>query len=44
MILVAAVGDGDPVDPMTPEDGDLLNGRIVLAALSYWRNSSRVLR
>jgi hypothetical protein len=31
MILVAEVGDGDAVDQMTPEDGDFLNGRIVLA-------------
>src|ERR1700677_2761700 len=43
LVLVAEVGDGYPVDQMPPEDGDLLNGRIVLARLSHRRNSSRVL-
>jgi hypothetical protein len=43
LVLVAEVGDGYPVDQMPPEDGDLLDGRIVLARLSHRRNSSRVL-
>jgi hypothetical protein len=42
-VLIAKVGDGYMVDQMTPEDGDLLDGRIVLAGLSHRRNSSRVL-
>ena len=29
-------------DQVTPEDGDLLRGRVVLAGLSHRRNSSRV--
>jgi hypothetical protein len=35
VMLVAEIGNGDAVDQMTPEDGDLLNGRIVLAGLSH---------
>src|SRR6516225_4762219 len=43
LMLVAAVRDGDVVDQMAPEDGDLLNRRIVLAGLPHGRNSFRVL-
>ena len=33
--LVAEVRDGDVVDQVTPENGDLLNRRIVLSRLSH---------
>jgi len=42
LVFVAEVGDGHSVDQMSPEDGDLLSGRVVLARLSHRRNSSRV--
>ena len=35
LMLVAEVRDGDAVDEMTPEDGDLLDRRIVLPRLSH---------
>ena len=42
LILVAEVRDGHVVDQMAPEDGDLLDGRIVLPRLPHGRNSFRV--
>src|SRR5262249_4689562 len=42
LVLIAEVGDGDVVDQMAPEDGDLLDGRIVLPGLPHGRNSFRV--
>src|SRR4051794_16480069 len=33
--LIAEIGDGDVVDQMTPENGDLLDRRIVLSRLSH---------
>src|SRR3954447_402677 len=35
LMLVAEVRDGYAVDQVPPEDGDLLDGRIVLAGLSH---------
>src|SRR6201996_9095897 len=35
LVLVAEVRDGDVVDQVPPQDGDLLDGRIVLARLSH---------
>src|SRR5262245_3100791 len=35
LMLVAEVRDGDVVDQVPPEDGDLLDGRIVLPRLSH---------
>src|ERR1700712_2562977 len=35
LVLVAEVGDGDLVDEVTAEDGDLLGGGVVLAGLSH---------
>ena len=35
LMLVAEVRDGHVVDQMAPEDGDLLDRRIVLAGLSH---------
>src|SRR4051812_49033329 len=35
LVLVAEVRDGYVVDQVTPKDGDLLDGRIVLAGLSH---------
>jgi hypothetical protein len=35
LVLIAKVGDGHLVDQVTPEDGDLLEGRVVLARLSH---------
>ena len=35
LMLVAEVGDGDVVDQVAPQDGDLLDRRIVLAGLSH---------
>jgi hypothetical protein len=35
LILVAEIGDGNALDQMAPQDGDLLNRRIVLAGLSH---------
>ncbi len=35
-MLVAEVRDGDVVDQVPPEDGDLLDGRIVLPRLFEW--------
>src|SRR6185437_2498838 len=43
LMLIAEVGDGDVVDQMAPEDGDLLDRRIVLPGLPHGRNSFRVL-
>jgi hypothetical protein len=34
-MLVTEVGDGDVVDQVAPQDGDLLDGRIVLPRLSH---------
>ncbi len=34
-MLIAEIGDGHAVDQMAPQDGDLLNRRIVLAGLSH---------
>src|SRR5262244_223500 len=42
LMLVAEVRDGDVVDQMAPEDGDLLDGRRVLPGLPHGRNSFRV--
>src|ERR1700677_1072978 len=42
-VLVAEVGDGDTVDQMAPENGDLLRRRVVRSGLSHRRNSFRVL-
>jgi hypothetical protein len=33
-MLIAEIGDGYAVDPMAPQDGDLLDRRRVLAGLS----------
>jgi hypothetical protein len=41
-MLIAEVGDGDVVDQRTPQDGDLLDRRIVLSGLPHGRNSFRV--
>jgi hypothetical protein len=35
LVLVAEVRDGDVVDQMTPEDGDLLDRPILLPRLSH---------
>src|SRR5579883_2212307 len=35
LMLVAEVRDGDVVDQVAPQDGDLLDGRIVLSRLSH---------
>src|SRR5262249_39710292 len=35
LMLVAEVRDGNVVDQMTPQDGDLLDRRIVLSGLSH---------
>src|SRR5207249_1387725 len=35
LMLIAEVRDGDVVEEMTPQDGDLLDGRIVLSGLSH---------
>src|SRR3954452_833256 len=35
LMLVAEVRDGDVVDQVTPQDGDLLDRRIVLPRLSH---------
>src|SRR5262249_53333977 len=35
LMLVAEIRDGDVVDEMTPQDGDLLDRRIVLSRLSH---------
>src|SRR5215468_5740049 len=35
LVLVAEVRDGDVVDEMTPQDGDLLDRRIVLSGLPH---------
>jgi hypothetical protein len=35
LMLVAEVRDGDVVDQVPPQDGDLLDGRIVLPRLSH---------
>src|SRR3954453_5612833 len=35
LILIAEIRDGHAVDQMAPKDGDLLDGRIVLAGLSH---------
>ena len=35
LMLVAEVRDGDVVDQVPPEDGDFLDGRIVLPRLSH---------
>ncbi len=43
LILVAKVGNGHAVDQMTPQNDNLLGGRVILAGLSHRRNSSRVL-
>src|SRR5579862_1148679 len=43
LVLVAEIRDGDAVDQMAPQDGDLLNRRIVLPRLPHGRNSFRVL-
>ena len=43
LMLVAEVRDRDVVDQMAPEDGDLLDRRIVLPRLPHGRNSFRVL-
>jgi len=42
LVLVAAVRDGHAVDQVTPEDGDLLDRRIVLAGLSRWSLEAQV--
>jgi hypothetical protein len=42
LVLVTEVGDGHSVDQVTPEDGNLLGGRVVLAGLSHGRDSCRV--
>ena len=34
-MLIAKVRDGDVVDQMTPQDGDLLDRRIVLSGQSH---------
>ena len=39
-MLVIEVGDGDAVDQMAAEDGNLLDGRIVLAGLSHGETSA----
>src|SRR5512142_2639744 len=39
LVLVTEVGDGHSVDQVTPEDGNLLGGRVVLAGLSHGRDS-----
>src|SRR5262249_38161955 len=43
LMLVAEIRDGHVVDQMAPEDGDLLDRRIVLPRLPQGRNSFRVL-
>jgi hypothetical protein len=43
LMLIAEVRDGDVVNQMTPQDGDLLDRRIVLSGLPHGRNSFRVL-
>ena len=35
LMLVAEVRDGDVIEQVTPQDGDLLDRRIVLAGLSH---------
>jgi hypothetical protein len=35
-MLVAEIRDGDVVGEMAPQDGDLLDGRIVLSRLPQW--------
>jgi len=40
-VLVTKVGDGNPVDQMTPKDSDLLSRRVVLAGLAHGVDSCR---
>src|SRR5262245_7025099 len=35
LMLIAEVRDGDVVDQMTPQEGDLLDGRRVLSGLAH---------
>lgn len=42
LLLVAQVRDGNTVNQVTPQDCDLLSGRVVLARLAQGRVSCRV--